>query len=253
MTLYSSHTQFYLIFLPFVQVFERERLNGHYGTSAFVIGNSVSSIPYLLVISLIHGAITYYLPGLHKGAEHFLYFASVLFACMILVESLMMTVASIVPNFLMGIITGAGIQGLMMLGGGFFRYPNGLPKPFWRYPLYQIAFHKYAYQGLFKNEFEGLTFPRDDAGGPFTLSGEEILRRKWQMEMSYSKWVDLAILLGMVVLYRLLFLGIIKTNENIKPIVTTFMSARHKQATQVMVNSSTTRLHGEIIGDIRKQ
>jgi hypothetical protein len=247
LTLYSSHTQFYLIFLPFVQVFERERLNGHYGTSAFLIGNSVSCFPYLLVISLFPGAITYYLPGLHKGAEHFLYFA-----CMMLVESLMMIVASIVPNFLMGIITGAGIQGLMMLGGGFFRYPNDLPKPFWRYPLYQIAFHKYAYQGLFKNEFEGLTFPRDDAGGPFNLSGEEILRGKWQVEMGYSKWVDLAILLGMVVLYRLLFLGIIKTNENIKPTVTTFMSARHKQATQVMVNSSTTRLHGEIIGDSRK-
>ena len=39
---------------------------------------------------------------------------------MMLVESLMMIVASIVPNFLLGIITGAGIQGLMILGGGFF-------------------------------------------------------------------------------------------------------------------------------------
>ena len=189
---------------------------------------------------------TYYPPGLHKGAEHFLYFASVLFACMMLVKSLMMTVASIVPNFLMGIITGVGIQGLKMLGGGFFRYPNDLLKLFWRYPIYHIAFHKYAYQGLFKNEFERLKFPTDETGGPITISGEEILRDKFQMQLGYSKWIDLGILLGMVVLYRLLFLGIIKTNEKIKPIVTTFMSVRHKQTTQVMVNPSTV-LDGETL------
>ena len=64
--------------------------------------------------------IAYYLTGLQKGFDHFIYFSMVLFTCMMLVESLMMIVASIVPNFLLGIITGAGIQGLMILGGGFF-------------------------------------------------------------------------------------------------------------------------------------
>jgi len=70
----------------------------------------------------------------------------------------MMIVASIVPNFLMGIIIGAGIQGIMILGGGLFRLPNDLPKICWKYPLHFVAFHRYAYQGLFKNEFEGLRF-----------------------------------------------------------------------------------------------
>jgi len=41
-----------------------------------------------------------------------------------LVEGLMMIVAALVPDFLMGIITGAGIQGVMMLNCGFF--PNTL-------------------------------------------------------------------------------------------------------------------------------
>ena len=194
------------------------------------------------MISLIPGAIAYYPTGLQKGAEHFLFFASLLFACMMLVESLMMIVASIVPNLLMGIITGAGVQGLMMLGGGIFRYPNDLLKPFWKYPLYYISFHKYAYQGLFKNECEKLTFSIDKAEGPTNISGKEILRNKLQMEMGYSKWVDLAILLGMVVLYRLFFLGFIKTMEKIKPIVATFMSTPPKQTTQVMVNPSIAPL-----------
>ncbi|KAJ6754657.1 hypothetical protein OIU79_027297 [Salix purpurea] len=160
-------------FVEDMKVFERERLNGHYGATAFVIGNTFSALPYLLLISVIPGAIAYFLPGLHKGYEHFIYFVSVLFACMMLVESLMMTVASIVPNFLMGIITGAGIQAFMVLGGGFFRLPKDLPQPFWKYPMYYIAFHKYAYQGMFKNEFEGLTFLSNEAGGPQTIPGEK--------------------------------------------------------------------------------
>jgi hypothetical protein len=89
--------------------------------------NTFSVVPYLLLISLIPGAIAYYLPGLHKGAEHFIYFAAVLFVCMMLVESLMMILASIVPSFLMAIITDAGIQGLMILTGGFFQLRNDMP------------------------------------------------------------------------------------------------------------------------------
>ncbi|RVW78348.1 ABC transporter G family member 11 [Vitis vinifera] len=235
-------------FVEDMKVFGRERLNGHYGSSAFIVGNTLSSVPYLLLISLIPGVIAYYLTGLQKGFDHFIYYSLVLFTCMMLVESLMMIVASIVPNFLMGIITGAGIQGLMILGGGFFRLPDDLPKPFWRYPLYYFSFNKYAYQGLYKNEFKGLTFPNDEAGGPSTISGEEILRKTWQVEMAYSKWVDLAILLGMVALYRILFLIIIKTTEKVIPLPKAFMSRPPKQSNQVMANlsatPSATPLHG---------
>lgn len=202
-----------------LQIFQRERLNGHYGVATFVISSILSSTPYLALISVIPGAIAYYLVGLQRQFDHFLYFILVLFMCMMLVESLMMIVASIVPNFLMGIITGAGIQGVMMLNGGFFRLPNDLPKPVWRYPMYYIAFHKYANQGFYKNEFIGLTFPNEQVGGPPTISGEQILRDFWQVEMGYSKWIDLAILSGMVVLYRLLFLVIVKIAEKVKPML----------------------------------
>ncbi|GKV23455.1 hypothetical protein SLEP1_g33176 [Rubroshorea leprosula] len=223
-------------FVEDMKIFERERLNGHYGVGAFVIGNSLSSIPYLLLISLIPGAMAYYLVGLQKSVDHFVYFALVLFVCMMLVESLMMIVASIVPDFLMGIITGAGIQGVMMLNGGFFRLPDDLPKPFWKYPMYYIAFHKYANEGFYKNEFEGLTFPNNQAGQAATITGDEILRSVWQVEMGYSKWIDLAILLGMVVLYRLMFLGIIKAIEKVKPMIRGLMAVPPQQSMQISEN-----------------
>ncbi|KAH1215466.1 ABC transporter G family member 11 [Glycine max] len=205
-------------FVEEMKVFERERLNGHYGVTAFTIGNTLSSVPFLLLMSLIPGALVYYLVGLHQGHEHFVYFIFMLFTSVFLVEGLMMIVASMVPNFLMGIIVGSGILGIMMLDGGFYRLPSDIPKPFWRYPLHYISFHKYAYQGLFKNEFQGLTFPSNQVGAHMTIHGEHILRHIWQMEVNYSKWVDVGILVGMAVLYRILFLVIIKSFEKVKPI-----------------------------------
>ncbi|KAA3482535.1 ABC transporter G family member 11-like [Gossypium australe] len=205
-------------FVEEMKVFERERLNGRYGIIAFVLANTILAIPFLIVISLIPGTICYYISGLQKGFQHFLFFISTLFASMMLIESLMMVIASLVPNFLTGIIVGAGIQGIMMLVVGFFRSSADLPKPVLEYPLHHIAFHKYAYQGLLKNEFERLRFENDHnnnnnnvgIGGarPMILTGEDALRDIWHVEMATSKWVDLGVLFAMVVFYKVLFLGI---------------------------------------------
>ncbi|KAK4784679.1 hypothetical protein SAY86_019047 [Trapa natans] len=221
-------------FVEDMKVFSRERLNGHYGTGAFAVSNTLSSAPYLLLISLLPGIISYYLVGLHPGFNRFFYFVSMLFVCLMLVESLMMIVASLVPNYLMGIIVGAGIQAVMILGGGFFRLPDDLPKPFWKYPLHYIAFHRYAYQGMFKNEFQGLEFPGQDGGGR-TINGDEILRDIWEVDMRYSKWVDLGILIAMVLMYRVIFFTIIKTKEAMtKPGMGALMgNVNTKQAAQV--------------------
>ncbi|KAK1417607.1 hypothetical protein QVD17_26737 [Tagetes erecta] len=196
-----------------MKVFQWERLNGHYGVSSFVISNMISSTPYLLLISAIPGTIAYSLASLRRGREQLIFFALVLFVSMLLVECLMMIVATIVPNLLMGIISGAGIQGLMMLGAGFFRFPNDLPQVFWRYPMYYVSFHRYALQGLFKNEFEGSS----------NVNGEVILKDVLQVEMGYSKWTDLGILFGMLIVYRIILFFIIKTTERVKPVIREFL------------------------------
>ncbi|KAL1802057.1 hypothetical protein ACET3Z_030704 [Daucus carota] len=211
-------------FVEEMKVFARERLNGHYGAGPFVIANTLSSAPFLFFISLIPGGIIYYLVGLQRGNKQFIYFLSILVTCMMLVESLMMVVATMVPNYLMGLTTGAGIQGIMMLSGGFFQLPNDLPNFLWRYPLYYISFHKYAYQGLYKNEFEGLKFPSSPSEGAPLIDGATILKNIWQVETGYSKWINVVILLAMVPTYRILFFFTIKIAERIKPVVRVFMS-----------------------------
>uniref|UniRef100_A0A2P2KCR1 ATP-binding cassette transporter n=1 Tax=Rhizophora mucronata TaxID=61149 RepID=A0A2P2KCR1_RHIMU len=101
-------------FVEDMKVFQRERLNGHYGVMAFVISNTVSAMPFLIMITFISGTICYFMVRLHPGFEHYLFFVLALYASVTVVESLMMAIASIVPNFLMGIITGAGIQVLYL-------------------------------------------------------------------------------------------------------------------------------------------
>ena len=61
------------------------------------------------MISFAAGTISYYMAGLHPGLRHYTFFVLTLFASVACVESMMMTIASLVPNYLMGIITGAGI------------------------------------------------------------------------------------------------------------------------------------------------
>ncbi|GAU46842.1 hypothetical protein TSUD_83490 [Trifolium subterraneum] len=71
--------------------------------------------------------------------------------------------------------------------------------------------------------------------------------------MSYSKWVDLGILLGMILLYRVLFLLIIKIKEKMKPIVGSLLSCTltlvsPKTTIHVVENgSNTTPLHLEVV------
>ena len=199
------------------QIFRRERLNGHYGVSAFVISNWLSATPYLVLIAVLPGAIAYYLSGLKRRVDHFMYFTLVLCSCTMLVEGLMMIVAAIVPDFLMGIITGAGIQGIMMLNCGFFQLPSKLPKIVWKYPMFYISFQKYALQGFYKNEFLGLVLENNPGVGDKTITGEQVISVLFETEMGHSKWVDFAVLCGMIVAYRLLFVMIIKVVDILKP------------------------------------
>ncbi|KAG5066428.1 hypothetical protein GYH30_009941 [Glycine max] len=96
-------------FVEDVKVFQRERLNNHYGVTSFVINNTLFAMPFLILTTFLSGTICYFMIRLHHGFWYYLFFVLCLYASVTMVESLMMEIASIVPNFLMGVIIGAGI------------------------------------------------------------------------------------------------------------------------------------------------
>jgi hypothetical protein len=83
-------------------------------------------------------------------------------------------------------------------------------------------------QGLYKNDFPGLTFASNIPGAP-RITGESILTDVYQLR-SFSKWVDLLILFGMAILYRFLFFGLTKLQEKLAPLLRNMLSGGYTTA-----------------------
>ncbi|KAJ4978973.1 hypothetical protein NE237_009753 [Protea cynaroides] len=208
-------------FVEEMKVFRRERLNGHYGNAVFILSNFLSSFPYLVVISLATGTITFYMVKFRPEFLHYIFFCLNLFGCIAVIESLMMVVASLVPNFLMGIIAGAGIMGILMMTAGFFRLLPDLPKPFWRIPISYLSYGSWAIQGAYKNDLVGLEFDPLVPGDP-KLKGSVIIHTMFGIELDHSKWLDLSAIFAILISYRLLFFIILKFREKALPVVRTY-------------------------------
>ncbi|KAL2461814.1 ABC transporter G family member 11 [Abeliophyllum distichum] len=226
-------------FVEDMKVFQRERLNGHYGVTAFVISNTLSAMPFLILITFISGTVCYFMVHLHPGFIHYLFFVLCLYASVTVVESLMMAIASVVPNFLMGIIIGAGIQGIFMLVSGYFRLPNDIPKPFWRYPMSYISFHFWALQGQYQNDLKGLVFDNQTPDLP-KIPGEYILENVFQIDVNRSKWTDLSVLFSMIIIYRIIFFIMIKTNEDVTPWIRGYIARRRIKQKNANQNKTVT-------------
>ncbi|CAH9100024.1 unnamed protein product [Cuscuta epithymum] len=211
-------------FVEEMKVFTKERLNGHYGVGAFILANFFSSLPFLVAVALITGTITFYMVFQASFAQY-VFFCLNLFGCIAMVESCMMIVASLVPNFLMGIITGAGVLGIMMMTAGFFRLLNDLPKVFWRYPISLIGYGAWSLQGAYKNDIIGLEFDPLFPGGE-KIKGVDVLRNMYKLPLDHSKWWDLLALYSLIVVYRLIFFLVLKAKERVLPF---FRSVRTKR------------------------
>lgn len=202
-------------FIEEMKVFYKERLNGYYGVAVFILSNFFSSFPFLVAVSAITGTITFYMVKFRPGFSHYAFFCLNIFGCIAMVESVMMIVASLVPNFLMGIIAGAGVLGIMMMTAGFFRLLPDLPKPFWRYPISFIGYGAWSLQGGYKNDMLGLEF--DPLFGGDKISGKYVLTKMFGISLDHSKWWDLFAVYALIIAYRFVFFLILKLKERIGP------------------------------------
>lgn len=215
-------------FIEEMKVFHRERLNGHYGVVVYILSNCISSFPYLAAISIMTGTITFYMVKFRPEFSNYIYYSLIILGSIEVVESCMMVVASVVPNFLMGLITGAGVIGIMMMTSGFFRLLPDLPKPFWRYPISYLSYGSWAFQGALKDGLIGLTFDPLFPGAP-KLKGEDVLTTMFGVSLSHSKWWDLVALYILVLFYRILFLVVLKIRERVLPMFRKIYTKRSLQ------------------------
>ncbi|CAL1409645.1 unnamed protein product [Linum trigynum] len=199
-------------FIEELKVFSKERLDGHYGVGIYIMSNFISSFPYLALMSLSTASITYYMVKFRTEFSRFVYVCLLLISGIAAVESCMMAIASLVPNFLMGVIIGAGYIGILAMTAGYFRFFPDLPKVFWQYPMSYLNYAAWALQGAFKNDMIGLEIDPLVPGGP-KLKGEAYLTRVLGINVRHSKWWDLAAVVATIIAYRLIFYAVLKLKE----------------------------------------
>ncbi|GAB7357619.1 hypothetical protein MBLNU459_g0118t1 [Dothideomycetes sp. NU459] len=203
-------------FLEDRALFMKERANGLYGPTAFMIANFITGLPYLFLISILFSIVVYWLSNFRPTAEAFFMWIMWLFLDLIAAESLVVLVSSLVPIFVVALAGTAFANGLWMSVGGFLVQPNSL-NPFWRYVFHYIDYQSYVFQGMMVNEFgarnytcatnpqaaNGCTCMYESAFSDVCqIDGVAVLNNYGYKTGETGKWVG--ILLGIVLGYRIL-------------------------------------------------
>ncbi|KAF8324153.1 P-loop containing nucleoside triphosphate hydrolase protein [Cantharellus anzutake] len=204
-------------FLEERAVFVRERNNGLYGPGAYVIANSLVTIPFLFSCSVLFAVICYWAIGLRPGATAFFRFLSFLFLGVYNAEAQSVFVAAVIPIFVAALAIASFMNGFWMCVQGYFIRAVSLPR-FWYYWAHWIDYQTFAFNLLVRNDLTGLVFQctRLDNGGcqcsypsslvasgQCALTGEDVLDNLGIGGFSIGLYAGIMILIA--VIYRVLF------------------------------------------------
>ncbi|KAL8965238.1 MAG: hypothetical protein Q9183_003957 [Haloplaca sp. 2 TL-2023] len=188
-------------FLEDRATFIKERANGLYGATAFMISNFLTGLPYLFLISLIFSIIAYWLNNFRPSASAFFTWVMWLFLDLLAGESLVVLMSSLFPNFVIALALTAFANGLWMSVGGFLVSPK----------------QSYVFQGMMVNEFAHRTYScgencqcmyQSDLASQCMIDGKAVLAQYGYSEGNTGQWVG--ILISILVVYR--FLGWLVTH-----------------------------------------
>ncbi|KAJ5908791.1 hypothetical protein N7495_001473 [Penicillium taxi] len=197
-------------FLEDRATFVKERANGLYGATPFVIANLLIGLPFLFLISILFSIVSYWLSNFRPTADAFFTWVMWIFLDLIAAESLVVFVTAIFPNFIISLTLVAFANGLWMSVGGFLVTPKIL-NPFWKYVFHYIDYQAYVFQGMMVNEFSERTYScaagcqcmyTTDLASECQIRGTDVLESYGYAAGRTGKWVG--ILIGIITVYRLL-------------------------------------------------
>ncbi|KAJ5960867.1 uncharacterized protein N7479_008017 [Penicillium vulpinum] len=197
-------------FLEDRATFAKERANGLYGVTPFMVSNFLIGLPYLFLISLLFSIVSYWLSNFQPTAEAFFTWVMWIFLDLVAAESLVVLVTSIFPNFVISLALVAFANGLWMSVGGFM-VTQKILNPFWKYVFHYIDYQAYVFQGMMVNEFSNRNYScgagcrcmwSTDLEDQCLIRGTGVLESYGYSTGQTGKWVG--ILLGIIAGYRLL-------------------------------------------------
>ncbi|XAR68284.1 Molybdate-transporting ATPase [Bertholletia excelsa] len=200
--LLSSTTEGLPIFLQERRILMRETSRGAYRISSYVIANTLIFIPFLLLIGLLYASPVYWLVGLRREIDGFLYFSLVVWMVVLMSNSFTACFSALVPNFIMGTSVIAGLMGSFFLFSGYFISKENIPN-YWIF-MHYLSLFKYPFECFMINEYggEGRRRCAQSERGLCKLYGDGILRQQGLKES--QKWNNLAVMMGFILGYRVL-------------------------------------------------
>ncbi|KAK7244196.1 hypothetical protein RIF29_39014 [Crotalaria pallida] len=201
--LLSSTTEGLPIFLEERRTFMRETSRGAYRVSSYVLANTLVFLPFLLMVAFLYTTPVYWLVGLRKDIDGFLYFSLVVWLVLFMSNSLVACFSALVPNFILGTSVIAGLMGSFFLFSGYFISKEKIPS-YWIF-MHYLSLFKYPFECLMLNEYggkQGKTRCIEISNGQCILHGIEFLRQQGLKES--HKWTNLAVMLGFIMGYRVL-------------------------------------------------
>ncbi|KAI5859039.1 P-loop containing nucleoside triphosphate hydrolase protein [Tricharina praecox] len=195
--------------------FVKERNNGLYGPTSFLLSNFLIGIPFIFLNTLLFSIITVFLVNFRTDATSFFKYVMWLFLDLLAAESLVVLVSSVIPVFVIALAVTAFINGLWMSVGGFL-VPQNVLNDFWYYTFYWINYQRYVFQAMMFNEFDGREYQCDRAEsgegwqcmyasplqGEGKIAGQSVLKAMGYGKREEGMWIG--ILLAIIVGLRLL-------------------------------------------------
>ncbi|OQD86147.1 hypothetical protein PENANT_c008G10103 [Penicillium antarcticum] len=189
--------------------FAKERANGLYGATPFMISNFLIGLPFLFLFSLLFSIVSYWLSNFRPSGQAFFMWVMWIFLDLVAAESLVVFVASIFPNFVISLALVAFMNGLWMSVGGFL-VPITILNVFWKYVFHYIDYQAYVFQGMMVNEFSKRNYScgsgchcmyQTDLASQCQIRGTGVLQNYGYATGRNGKWAG--ILVGIIAVYRL--------------------------------------------------
>ncbi|KAL4806617.1 P-loop containing nucleoside triphosphate hydrolase protein [Aspergillus unguis] len=196
-------------FLEDRATFVKERANGLYGATPFMVSNFLIGLPFLFLISFLFSIVSYWLSNFRPSGDAFFTWVMWIFLDLVAAESLVVFMTAIFPNFVIALALVAFANGLWMSVGGFL-VPATILNPFWKYVFHYIDYQAYVFQGMMINEFSKRNYScgpscqclyQTDLAPQCMIRGTGVLEQYGYATGRTGKWVG--ILIGIIAVYRL--------------------------------------------------
>ncbi|KAF5743492.1 ABC transporter family protein [Tripterygium wilfordii] len=203
--LLSSTTETLPIFINERPILLRETSSGVYRLSSYLVANTLVFLPYLLVIAVIYSISVYFLVGLCASWQTFSYFVLVIWVIILMANSFVLFLSSLVPNYIAGTSMVTVLLGGFFLFSGYFISKESMPK-YWLF-MHFFSMYKYALDALLINEYSCLVSKCliwYEENKTCMVNGLDVLNKRGLHER--QRWTNIYALIGFFLLYRVLCL-----------------------------------------------